>query len=553
MTYNLRLAMAPPFRQFVATFRLRVRVLIFFQMKSLDDDILASLAMLRRYTNTLQSPIYRLPSDMFSEVASHLQPETDLVRLTHVSYRLRAALLSHPSLWSYIDTDHAERAGTFLQRSKQAPLRVNLVKNNHQEFPLLPSHMARLVSLEIYNRASRKQSILSQPMPALRRLKIVGTPHHDEDDEDDEDDEGDEDERENPPLWSLTSVTSLIVTSVRPIPLRVPHLTRLEFQDGEEETMIDPLLEFLDNCPLLEDLYISYVSEASSSRNRLVSLPHLRGYTQRMYDDHYSLRLFNMLSLPPTCSVTVRRVTRPSIVTAVDVVPPFRNPDYLDGITRIKFRTTCNSVDDGTTGTLELVNSKGAKVCSGRTVYGSSLEYLIHDESNLAHLRCLPGLNTRSVEILCLEGYRLWDGQGQPVDDVRDAFGFLPGLTTIILSFTSVEPCLLALDIDPDADIHQRHSPSVHTLVIHSDFYYVDWPDTLQTLLAVAQRRKAAGCPFRSVSLFLPDGPQSGQILDQLRECIEGFEVTVGDKVLGWDVDRYFLAGLDHLRKCRDV
>ena len=63
--------------------------------------------------------------------------------------------------------------------------------------------------------------------------------------------------------------------------------------------MIDPLLEFLDNCPLLEDLYISHVSEHSDSPNRLVSLPNLRNYTQRMRDDHYALRLFNMLSLPP--------------------------------------------------------------------------------------------------------------------------------------------------------------------------------------------------------------------------------------------------------------
>ena len=511
-----------------------------FQMKSLDSDLHITLAMLRRQINALQSPIYCLPSDVFSEVASHLHPETDLIRFTHVSDRLRAALLSDPRLWSCIDTSHEERAQTFLQRSKEAPLHVNRVKTEHQKFPLLPSHMARLVSLEMCNCESQKESTLSQPMPALRSLQIDGTNHYEEVDGG----------AENASSWSLASVTSLIVDNVTPIRLRVPHLTRFGFAHGGEETMIDPLLDFLDNCPLLEDLYITYNSESSYSRDRLVSLPNLRNYAQRTYNDHHSLRLFNMLSLPPTCSVTVRRVTHPSVVAA-DVVPSFRNPDYLDGITRVKFRTRSNAVGDGTTGTLELVNSKGAKVCSGRTVYGSSVEYLIHDESNLAHLRCLPDLNTRSVEILCLEGFRLWDDQERAAVDVRNALGHLRGLTTIILSFTSVKPCLLALDIG--ADSHLRHSPSVHTLVIHLDFYHGVWPEILQTLLTVARRRKTAGFPFRSVSLFLLDDPQSGWILDELRECIEGFEVTVGDDVLGWDVDRYFLAGLDHLRDRQDV
>ena len=549
MTYCLRLVMALTFQRFVVARHSsfpKVSIFVpsfYFQMKSLDNDIHTTLAMLRRHINALQSPIYRLPSDVFSEVASHLQPETDLIRFTHASHLLRAALLSDPSLWSYIDPIHEERAQAFLQRSKEAPLHVNRVKTEHQKFPLLPSHMARLVSLEMCNCESQKESILSQPMPALRSLHIDGSNHY----------EGVDGGVENSPSWSLASVTSLIVNNAVSIRLRVPHLTRFGFSHGGEETMIGPLLDFLDNCPLLEDLYISYNSESSYSRDRLVSLPNLRNCTQRTYSDHHSLGLFNMLSLPPTCSVTVRRVVRPSVIAA-DVVPPFRNPDHLDGITRIKLRARGRDISDGTTVTLELVNAKGAKVCLEKILYGGPTEFITSDESKLAHMRCLQNFNPRSVGILCLEGYGLQDDQGQfVVDEVRNAMEFSPSLTTIILSFTAVEPCLLALDIDPHADNHPRHSPFVHTLVIHSDFYYVNWPDTLQTLLAVAQRRKAAGCPFRSVSLFLLEDPQSGRILDELRECIGGFEITVGDEVLGWDVDRYFLAGLDHVRERRDV
>ena len=273
--------------------------------------------MLRRHINILQSPIYRLPLDVFSDVASHLQPETGLIRFTHVSYRLRVALLSDPSLWGYIDTSHEERAQAFLQRSKQAPLHVNQTETQQQQFPLLPTHAARLVSLEMCNCESQKESILSRPMPALRNLKIDNVPHWD----------GKYVSEMDFPLWSFPSVTSLIISDDAPIPLRVPHLTRrVCLQRGRDQDR--PLLDFLGNCPLLEDLYISYKSEPSYSRDQLVSLPNPRIYTQRTYNDHHSLRLFNTLSLRLTCSVTVRRVTDPSALADADVVPPFQNPAF---------------------------------------------------------------------------------------------------------------------------------------------------------------------------------------------------------------------------------
>jgi len=127
-------------------------------MKSLDNDTLASLAMLRRHINPLQSPIYRLPPDVVSEIASHLQPEADLIRLSHVSYRLRAALLSQPSLWSRIDVKHDKRARAFFTRSKQAPLRVNLVEDDGRRFSPLNSYRERIVSLEMCNCAAQKKS-----------------------------------------------------------------------------------------------------------------------------------------------------------------------------------------------------------------------------------------------------------------------------------------------------------------------------------------------------------------------------------------------------------
>ena len=87
-------------------------------MKSLDKDILTSLAMLRRHINSLQSPIYRLPPDVFSEIATHLLSEADLVRSTLVSYGLRAAL---PSAMLMVLYRHKTRgAGTSALRKVKA-------------------------------------------------------------------------------------------------------------------------------------------------------------------------------------------------------------------------------------------------------------------------------------------------------------------------------------------------------------------------------------------------------------------------------------------------
>jgi len=111
--------------------------------------------------------------------------------------------------------------------------------------------------------------------------------------------------------WSLRSVTTLIVHDVGPVLPCVPHLTRFKPREREGLTEIDQLLEFLDNCPLLEDIDIYYAAETLSSRRQLVSLPTLRTYTQPKYDEYYTLRLFNMLSLPPSSSVTTKWVTWP--------------------------------------------------------------------------------------------------------------------------------------------------------------------------------------------------------------------------------------------------
>ena len=87
-------------------------------MKALDHDTCATLAMLRRHINPLDSPLYRLPSDLFPEIASCLKAdEMGLVNATHVSYHLRNTLLSLSRLWSHLDFRHEMKARAFFERS----------------------------------------------------------------------------------------------------------------------------------------------------------------------------------------------------------------------------------------------------------------------------------------------------------------------------------------------------------------------------------------------------------------------------------------------------
>ena len=99
-------------------------------MNSIENELLLALAMLRRHINPLQSPTYRLPSELLPLVASHLESDIDLVCATHVSHHWRDTLHSHPSLWSHLDFEDAGRALVFLEKSKSTPLHVTLVSDS---------------------------------------------------------------------------------------------------------------------------------------------------------------------------------------------------------------------------------------------------------------------------------------------------------------------------------------------------------------------------------------------------------------------------------------
>ena len=229
----------------------------------------------------------------------------------------------------------------------------------------------------------------------------------------------------------------------------------------------------------------------------------------------------------------------------------------------MKLSTMFNVSNRAIHGKLELINDKGGRVCLERALAvgvscrPSFVREGADDNLNLAHLNCLKDLDARSAEILCMEGYGLWAGDAPAADLVKEVLDNLGSVTTLILSHTTVEPCLLALEAKTGAVDKLQGFPQVQTLIIHSNTGNdPSETDILRALLPVARKRRAAGNPFNSVSVSLPFAPSPGvreEELEELISCIRKFEIVTGDDILDWDIDRYFLDGFEHLKNPRNV
>jgi len=513
--------------------------------------------MLRRHINPLESPLYGLPQDLFPEVASHLTSETDLVNATHVSHHLRTALLSYPSLWSQLDFEHEMRARAFFERSGQTSLHVDMamdITRTVGSLAELRQQSKRIATLKLRHWWAQKK-FLSEPLPALKRLGIFSEHHYYDDGWDEEWDTvwapvwG---PMKQATSWSFPSLTTLIIHNLNPIPFYTPHLKCFMFRDQESDA--DIILNFLDNCPLLEYIDVSYVGGPRDKHDLVVSLPCLQTYTEIAFDGACPLTVLNALILPPFCSVTLRFRDYSKTTAAVGAaLHCFENPDYLAEIKRVKLGTTQDDDGNEVAGTLELVNAKGTKVCSEIMVseeegYQKSLEGGKNHSHFSAHLNLLRNLDGQSVEILCIDGY--WSrlvGRGMPVEFLKEALSF-GNVKTLILSRSAVEPCLLALEEDPGASDNSQWFLSINNLIICPGPEHDSHHKVFLSLFSLVQKRKAVGFPFKSVSLFFHSGLewQWNQVLELLRSGVEKLEVVTGDDVLDWDVDKYFLDGLEH-------
>ena len=358
----------------------------------------------------------------------------------------------------------------------------------------------------------------------------------------------------------LADFSLLNVYNLDSIPFYASNLTRFKFWNKEGKTDAHILVDFLDNCPLLEHIDISYVDSSRNESDLVVSLPSLRTYTQTTFGKTHSLTVFDKLSFPPSCSVTLGLQIDGETTAADHVLVCFKNPDYLAEIKWVKLGATHSSDGNKVARVLELINAEGTKVRFEGTSFEQKEEgpFVQQDRQhaqNMAYLDSLRALDDLPMETFCIDGYALPGVWGVDVEFFKKALG-LGDVRTLILSRNAVEPCLSALDKDQDAGSDGQRFLSIHTLIVHPNPQRDGLGnEALKLLLRVAQMRKAHGSPFISVLLFLRGRPgwDWNGALDGLERCIEKLEVVTGDEALDWNIDKYFLDGLEHLQGNRDI
>ena len=515
------------------------------QIKSLESEVLTALAMLRRQINPHESSVYRLHPELLSLMASHLATD-DLIKATHVSYHWRSVLLSDPSLWTTLDFAHIERALTFLTRSKSASIFVSLQRipsNTPLPLELLGQSAERITRLYVDDYASQKELLL-RSVSSLRTLEFYPD---------------DSDELNETTRLTFPSLKTLFVGDIDPFLFSVPHLTHFGLSSDwcHGKQAIDGLLDFLRDCPLLEELEVRHSNKLYTRRNHnVVHLPNLRAYTHHTTTD-FHLGLYNMLSYPPSCSMTFSSEDRSYGLTGTP--RPFQNPTFLMEVRRVKLKAGSMDYEDYVEGTAEVIDTAQRRVRSTRRVILGEAEWerAFIDVINPLYPCFLKALDRRSIDMLCVEELAVWFHERS--DRVEEVLGHLEHIRTLILSDSAVGPYLRALAPMEAMHVGGWRCLGLDTLVIYNLGSLDDAGDNvLSTLRRLARRRKEAGIPLKSVSLFLHWTPPPEQLgwmkdLEELRGCIGMFEfVNDADALLDWNVDEYFLKGLDHLRRVQD-
>ncbi|TFK63436.1 hypothetical protein BDN72DRAFT_847599 [Pluteus cervinus] len=157
--------------------------------QKIDEELAVlreSIRALQAFRNTF-TPIYRLPPEILSRIFSFTQPgvknhnrSTSLrwTRVTYVSQHWRNVAISTPSLWTHIDRFRPkDLVEMWLQRSKAAPLFVNLCPNSSEDeyAYLIKTSLFRIRELRMEVGAGTWNSFwsnLSSPAPLLACLEV---------------------------------------------------------------------------------------------------------------------------------------------------------------------------------------------------------------------------------------------------------------------------------------------------------------------------------------------------------------------------------------------
>ena len=224
-------------------------------------------------------PVNRIPVEVLQEIPSWLPYVSDVVAASHVCRYWRAASLSYPGLWNYLDCKSTPATRAFIERSGVAPLIICIRPGYSLEafFYTIP-HIQRWGSFDAMVSAEEIEPVLAtlsgpSSAPKLYNLAVVPMIGY----------EGGVVTEKGKILGGVIPSLQYLYLSNIKVDIRkltVPNLTYL-FLASTRSELIDmtTLLDFLERTPLLEDFELRYPGPRIADVAHLahvVSLNHLR-------------------------------------------------------------------------------------------------------------------------------------------------------------------------------------------------------------------------------------------------------------------------------------
>lgn len=483
------------------------------KVKHIEEDLGIAVAILRRAINYHGSAVQRLPPETLATVASHLGDDESLIVATRVCHSWRSALLSFPHLWSHLIFNRNElQTLVFLERSKSAPISVDLTRGNTPSDVVLMKMRDRLTSLRATD-ISLLDKLLIQPLPALRNLDIVT-------------------------FGCVRSVGSSTY-SCRPL-FHLPRLTNLclKLTPRHKGTafipgMGDDLLDLLRSCPLLEVAFLGYGDptediEFTTDKESAgaVSLPFLRSFTHESPFETVHPGLFNRLSLPPTCNIAF------TITDSFDRkpwnrgFPTLHGPSYLSNVESVKI--AFHAQEGGSTMmAAEFINCENMRISFNRLADAP----LVYDSfwAVVNFLEFLGNSETApSFETLHFEHCRIFPPTGYISQGPTEPLRSLSNLKTIVLSGKSNAAFFL---MNPSPPV--VWCPRVENLVICLELPtccpgQLEWK-VLERVRDIAVSRRERATPLKTVTMFLETAETRsqtcGSLIGELGRYVESVRV----------------------------
>jgi len=479
-----------------------------------------TLPVVRRCLNSHDPTIRKIPPQILVIIASHLTIDAAFVAtITHVCHHWRDILLSCPSLWTRPNFAREKQALSFLHRSEQLPIHVDLTSTSPSQslIELICLHSARVHTLKI-GRFAGLQKLLHQPLTSLRTFEVA-TP----------DDWAQilamrSAAREFPTLTSLT-----IRNNPGGLAFRGSRITRLSVLMLRFDNLeVADLFSLLRSCALLEELNISNKTGLEDSLlllpNEVISLPRLRFFAQSLYDWH-RIGIISNLHLPPSCSVVFHFHAGRTNGYPQLCLPCIRNMSYYTNVKRLKvvYAEGCLGRKAGIT--WDLINDRGARFIVMTESFNDALSLPGGEHTWGGGIA--PSMSP--VEVLCVSGHR------------HVSLEICRSLTTLILAGTIVQ---MYLDFLANPQ-NLNTCKSLRALVL----FVAPGPprfDLVRLLLKAVRIRAKAGHPLRTVTFACSSvlAPTDLAALEELRGCVARVELLLGDDTLDWNLDNYFLNGV---------